>query len=252
MSAPSVTLITICWNAEATLARTLDSVLAQGIPPAEYRVVDGGSTDGTLALLEEYRPRFLERGIPLLVEPQKRVPGEAGIPNAWNQALREAEGEVVGLLNADDWYEPALLARMCDAFGADPGLGAVSVPVSMDHPDPGKSWIFHPQPLSRLPWKMPVPHPGTFFRRSVYETVGLYDTTLRIAADYDFVWRCRVVGVKWRYLPEPAGVHMQLGGLANSSRALARRETYRAARKHGSFWNPVPALALLLRILLGR
>ena len=67
MSAPSVTLITICWNAEATLARTLDSVLAQGIPPAEYRVVDGGSTDGTLALLEEYRPRFQERGIPMLV-----------------------------------------------------------------------------------------------------------------------------------------------------------------------------------------
>ncbi len=252
MSAPAVTLVTICWNAEKTLSRTLDSVLAQETAPAEYRVVDGGSTDGTLSLLEAYRPRFQARGIPLIVEPQRRVPGEAGIPNAWNQALREAQSEVIGLLNADDWYEPTLLSRVCEAFGADSELGAVSVPVSMDHPEPGKSWVFHPQPLSRLSWKMPVPHPGTFFRRSVYESVGLYDVMLRIAADYDFVWRCRNHGVKWRYLPEPAGVHMQLGGLANSSRALARRETYRAARKHGSFWNPIPALALLLRSLLGR
>lgn len=248
---PDVTLITICWNAAATLPRTLDSVLAQQRLPREYRFVDGGSRDGTLELLEKYRPRFEECGVKFLVEEQCRRPGEAGIPSAWNQAIAQATGDVVGLLNGDDWYDPGVLSAVCEAFQADVEAGAVSMPVQMHHEDPRKEWLFIPQAPSALPWKMTVPHPGTFFRKSVYDQVGLYDTRYRISADYDFVWRCVKAGVRWHFLEEPR-VNMQLGGLADASRSQARRETYRIARNHGSFWDCRPALALCLRTLLKR
>lgn len=246
-----VTLITICWNAAETLARTLDSVLAQSVLPGEYRFVDGGSTDGTLALLEEYRPRFEAAGVRVFVEAQERVPGEAGIPNAWNQALRKATGDIVGLLNADDWYDEDALRAVVAAFESAPEIGAVSMPVHMHHPDPVREWTFVPQALSLLPWKMPVPHPGTFFRKSTYECIGLYDTRYRIAADYDFIWRCSRAGVLWKYLDDTL-VHMQLGGLANVSRSRARLETYRIARSHCAKADPRPAIAWLLRVATGR
>lgn len=246
-----VSLITICWNAGKTIRRTLESVLGQSLLPCEYVIVDGGSEDGTLGILEEFRPRFESRGVLFRVEPQRRVPGEAGIPNAWNQVLRGVRGDVVGMLNADDWYDSEALSQVWEAFRNDAALGAVSVPVRMLHEEPSQSWTFFPRPLSLLPWKMPVPHPGTFFRRSTYDAVGLYDTRYRIAADYDFVWRCRGAGIRWRYLDVPC-VNMQLGGLANASRRLARCETCRIARSHSAFFDLRPYLAWLLRLMTGR
>ena len=250
MTLPTITLVTICWNAQKTLPDTLESVLAQERLPLEYLFVDGGSTDQTLDILEEFRPRFESRGCTCQVIPQQRVPGQAGIPSAWNQALPRAKGEVIALLNADDAYEPDALATVLPLF--TPEIEAVCVPVAMDAADPTRSWLFAPQPLACLPWKMPVPHPGTFFRRTVYDRVGNYDTRYRISADYDFIWRCRAAGVTWRYFTDRPLVHMRLGGVANSSRALARRETYRIARRHCAWYDLRPAIALLGRALTGR
>lgn len=246
-----ISLVTICWNAEGTLQRTLEGVLAQEVLPREYRVVDGGSTDGTLALLERWQGRFRERGVDFQVERQVRLPGEAGIPGAWNQALAQVRYGIVALLNADDWYDPPVLRLVEEAFRRSPALGALSLPVWMHPASPGREWLFRPASLGQLPWRMPVPHPGTFFRRTTYERVGRYDTAYRIAADYDFIWRCHLAKIPWGTLDQ-ACIHMQLGGLANASRALARRETYRIARRHGSPWDPRPALAWLLRALSAR
>lgn len=250
MTRPSLSLVTICWNADQTLAKTLESVLQQTILPNEYLFVDGGSTDGTLTLLETYRPRFIERGCAFKVMPQQRLPGQAGIPSAWNQAIPLAQGEVLALLNADDWYEPTTLQEVLEAFSAD--VDAVVAPVAMHAESPADDWLFLPQSLAKLPWKMPIPHPGSFFRRKVYDRVGLYDTRYRISADYDFMWRCHLAGIQWRYLTEHPLVHMRLGGLANSSRKLARQETYRIARRHGAWCDPRPLIAFLGRTLIGR
>ena len=250
MTTPTLSLVTICWNAATTLPQTLESVLAQTVLPIEYLFVDGGSTDGTLQILETYRPRFVERGCAFQVIPQQRIPGQAGIPNAWNQAIPLTKGEIVALLNADDWYGSDALATVLNVFA--PEVDAVSVPVAMHAENATGDWLFVPQPLSKLPWKMAVPHPGTFFRKSVYGRIGLYDTRYRISADYDFVWRCRKAGIAWRILTDQPLVHMRLGGLANSSRALARRETYRIARNHCAWCDPRPLIALFGRAITGR
>lgn len=246
-----LSLVTICWNSAATISRTLDSVLEQSLLPGEYLFIDGGSTDGTLDILEEYRQRFEERGVHFDVSSQKRVPGEAGIPSAWNQAIAKVSGDVVGLLNADDWYEPDALKCVCEAFDGEGSPQAVSVTVQMHHEDPDRCWVFTPESLSRLPWKMPVPHPGTFFKKEVYDKLGLYDTRYRISADYDFVWRCHLAGIRWRFISDTL-VNMQMGGRADTSRALARGETYRIARSHSAFLDFRPALAWLLRVMTGR
>ena len=249
MSHPTLSLVTICWNAQATLPQTLDSVLAQTALPQEYLFVDGGSTDGTLETLESYRQRFREHGCDFQVLAQQRIPGEAGIPSAWNQAIPRTHGDIIALLNADDWYEPNALETVLDAF--TPEVDAVAVAVAMLDEKPSRNWLFTPQPLSLLPWKMPVPHPGCFFRRGVYDRIGLYDTRYRISADYDFIWRCHKAQIKWSKIEQPMVNFMQ-GGRANSSRALARRETYRIARRHCSWFDPRPLAALLARTLTCR
>ena len=246
-----ISLVTICWNAEKTLHRAVSSVLAQTRLPDEYVFVDGGSTDGTLELLDELCKPLEDRGIHSFVIPQIRNDGEAGIPSAWNQGIAKVTGDVIGLLNSDDWYEPQALEAVEKAFATSDGVGLVSAAVRFVAPGTGKEIkVFRSAPSWQLAYRMTVPHPGLFVKRSTYDTVGLYDTSYRISADYDFVWRCRKAGVAMTVVDEPL-VNMELGGTANRSRALARRETLEIARKHGG-WSILPWIAWLTRALTGR
>jgi glycosyltransferase involved in cell wall biosynthesis len=246
-----ISLVTICWNAERTLRRAVSSVLAQTRLPEEYAFVDGGSTDGTLELLSELCASLGERGVKAWVIPQKRNPGEEGIPSAWNQGIAQVTGDVIGLLNSDDWYEPHALATFEKTFAEHDDAGLVSAPVRFVSPGTGKEIkVFRKVPSWQLAFRMTVPHPGLFVRKRTYELVGLYDTEYRISADYDFVWRCKNAGVTMAAIDEPL-VNMELGGTANRSRAKARRETLQIARKHGRWWL-LPWVAWLMRTLTGR
>lgn len=246
-----VTVVTICRNAAATIGRTIDSVLGQCALPKEYLFVDGGSSDGTLAAIAARTPMLEKRGVRCRVLHQECPAGVAGIPHAWNMGLAEASGNVVALLNADDWYEPETLFCVKEAFAAHPGCEAVAMPVAYREPDGSVRLVFGCHPMGQLPWRMTVPHPGCFFTSGLYRRLGGYDTAYRISADYDFVWRCRRAGVKWCVLQE-ALVNMQAGGMAESGRAMARRETLTIARRHTSFLDMRPWLAWLLRIMTGR
>jgi len=245
------TLITICWNAAKTLRRTVDSVLAQSRLPQEYLFVDGGSTDGTLELLETCRPLLETRGVKMQILHQHCPPEAAGIPDAWNQGLAAATGGVIGLLNADDWYEPETLATVMDAFRSQPDCEAVVCPVAFRTAEGTLLYTLPPRPLTQLAWRMTLPHPGCFFTRGLYDRVGLYDTRYRISADYDFAWRCRKANVRFHFLPK-ALVNMQAGGLADTGRARARRETLAIARKYAPWWDLRPQLAWLFRTILGK
>lgn len=245
-----ITLITICWNAEKTIRRTLDSILGQTRRPDEYLFVDGGSNDGTLEILAEYEARFSAVGVRMQVMAQERRPREAGIPNAWNQALRHATGDIIAMLNADDWYAPEMLAQVEAKFAADSALDGVISPIEFAAEGKAVS-EFRPQSLVRLSWKTAWPHPGCVFTRRLYDAIGLYDTRYKISADYDFMWRCRKAGIKWAALEAPM-VFMELGGLANSSRKTARRETLEIALRHKAWYDVIPYLAYFLRCCSGR
>ncbi|MBR0459413.1 MAG: glycosyltransferase [Victivallales bacterium] len=244
-----LTIVTICWNAKSTLENTIRSVLQQTRRPDQYLFVDGGSTDGTVELLTSLAPELQAAGIAHRVIPQERIPGEAGIPSAWNQGIAQATGDIIALLNADDWLEPQCLETVEHAFQTLPTPGLVIAPIRFHHTD-GRMTVKSPAPLWHCEFRMPVPHPGTFVHASIYRELGLYDTRYKISADYDFIWRCRNARIPVQYLQTPL-VNMRLGGLANSSRALARTETLCIAREHSRL--PLLAwTAWLLRLVTGR
>jgi hypothetical protein len=246
----TITVITICRNSARTLQRTIDSILRQQFKPQQYLFVDGSSTDGTLNILQQNLPRLQNAGVKTTILHQEPVlPGAAGIPSAWNQGLQQADGDIIALLNSDDWYEPQTLAEVHQAFIENPETEAVVCPVRLVAADGGEK-LLPIHCFCLLPLLMPLPHPGCFFRRSLYDRIGHYDTRYRIAADYDFIWRCRQANTRWKMLDHPL-VNMEAGGLANSNRKKARLETLTIARKYRP-WCPLPYLAYLLRQLTGR
>lgn len=243
-------LVTICKNSQRTLGRTIESVLAQKTLPDEYIFVDGNSTDRTQDIIDEYVPRLGDKGVKAISLKQVDAPGEAGIPVAWNQGIKTATGDVIALLNSDDWYEPMALESVATAFQQSPDAGVVSAPVNfLDQAGKVVSTSF-PKCLCFLPILMPVPHPGLFVKKSTYDRLGLYDTSYRISADYDFVWRLAKNKVEFAYIKEPQ-VNMELGGLANANRKPARDETRNIATKHQPY-NPIPYIAWIARTILNR
>ena len=245
-----VTLITICFNSERTIARCVESVLSQTRLPDEYLFVDGGSTDGTLELLDERVKRLLAVGVSSRVLHQERHPGEAGIPSAWNQGLDAATGDVIALLNSDDWYENNALAYVMEQFEADRNMEILAGPVQMVTPTGEKERRLYPQCLWLSQILMPLKHPACFISRSLYARIGKYDTSFKISSDYEFVWRCRKALADIHFF-ETCLVNMEAGGLANANRAMARNETLRIARMYAPY-SPLPWLAWLLRFLSGR
>lgn len=245
-----LTLITICLNSVRTLRRTVESVLSQTRLPDEYIFVDGGSTDGTLALLDELAEALHKAGVETRIINQEHRPGEAGIPSAWNQGLATASGDVIGLLNSDDWYETSALETVERTLETHPEAGLACGGTRFVIPGKGEKKVFWPGSFSSIYWRMPVPHPGLFVRKAVYDTIGLYDTAYKVSADYDFVWRCCTGNVTLAPCGEVVS-NMELGGFANSSRKLARYETRVIALRHGRSFM-LPWLAWLIRTMTGR
>ena len=224
--------------------------MEQSRRPDEYVFVDGGSTDHTLAILEEFKTRAESKGMAVRILQQVRHEGAAGIPDAWNQGISEVTGDVVGLLNSDDWYESTALESVETVLEAHPKCGAVSCPTRFVNEYGKEEKVFYPKCLCVfLPFMMPVPHPGLFVKRTTYDAIGKYNVGYRISADYDWIWRFYKAGQQLAYVKDPQ-VNMELGGLANSNRDLARNETLEIASKHGA--KRLARMAWLLRKITGR
>ena len=169
-----VSIITVCFNAEKTIARTIESVAAQSYPDIEYIIIDGGSSDATLSIIDRYR-HVVSR---LVSEPDR------GIYDAMNKGIRAATGEVIGIINADDYYRPDAVRIAVDYLerGFDYVFGSVQVGDKVIcRLDPHKAWY-----TNQIATKHTV---GFFVRKHCHDILGLYDTRYRIAADLDFFYK---------------------------------------------------------------
>lgn len=245
-----ISIITISWNSEATIEDTIRSVITQTHPDVEYIVIDGASQDGTMDIVNRFRD-----GIALVVsEP------DAGIYDAMNKGVVAATGEVVGILNSDDFYaDERVLADVAAAFDDHvDGVYANLVYVDRDNPDKvTRTWKSKPyQPgLFRKGW-MPA-HPTFFVRKSCYDAHGLYNTELRSAADYELMLRfIEKEGIRVKFLDRLI-TKMRVGGESNVSlknRIRANKEDRRAWRMNGLspawytlYLKPVSKLGQFLR-----
>jgi len=225
-----ISVITAVYNAEETVAEAIESVLGQTHPDVELIVIDGGSTDGTIELLERYRDR-----IDVLVsEP------DGGIYDALNKGIARASGDVIGFLHADDLYAGSeVVAQIAAAFAgtdADAVYGDL-VYVSKAQPDRViRYWQAGDFTIDKLKHGWMPPHPTFYLRRSHYEQQGGFDTAFRIAADYDCMLRMLgQPGFGCRYIPQVL-VRMRVGGESNRSLAniiRKSREDYRALKQNG-------------------
>jgi len=249
-SMPTYGVVTICLNSAATVRRAVESVFGQTLPPSEYVFVDGGSTDGTLDILEGIVARGSSEHSHVRLALLRQSPG-GGIPQAWNMGIAELSADVVFLLNGDDWYEPDCAGIVMQALAGHPEADIAVAPILLHHVGAeGEPVVRPPRSLAFLPVLMPVMHPACFVRRSLYGRVGLFDERFSISADYDFVYRSYRAGTGFVRIGTPV-THMLGGGLASRSRGCARRETLTVGLRHCR--NPLlPLAAYGLRAVLGR
>ena len=231
----SVSIITVCFNSEATIRGTLESVRSQYYEKLEHVVVDGASSDGTVNIVNQYRDSVST----VVSEPDR------GLYDAMNKGIHHATGDIIGILNSDDFFEnKEVISAVVRLFEDHPEVDIVFGDVVFVEPDNlervtryYKSGHFRPWKL-RFGW-MP-PHPATFVRKSAYERVGKYRLDMRIAADYDmFVRWLLVAGLKWKYL-DGVLVRMRAGGVSTSgirSSIRLNREIVRACRDNGVYTN---------------
>ncbi|MBO6205329.1 MAG: glycosyltransferase [Lachnospiraceae bacterium] len=184
-----ISIITISYNSEAVIAKTIESVLKQDYKGSvEYRIVDGASTDRTVEIAESYRPRFEAKGWQYVItsEPDK------GIYDAMNKGIRGAAGEIVGILNSGDWYEPIALRivaatyrkRPFDMFYADINLVKPDGSVIVKHSK-------HDRIVTSRHWN----HPTSFVTKKTYEELGVF-RCMGIHDDFEFLLRVRKAGKK--------------------------------------------------------
>lgn len=238
-----ITLITVSYNSDETIRSTIESIAAQNYQELEYIIVDGGSSDSTLDIVNEF-PNLVSRCIS---EPDK------GIYDAMNKGVQISTGDVIGILNSDDFYQSDnVLNEVAELFNADPlldvALGDIDYVREDDLKKPVRTYgagYFKPW-MFRFGW-MP-PHPAVFVRKSAYDRVGLYKLGYRIAADFDFLVRLLLVHRAKYHATRKTWVRMRMGGVSTSgirSLVVITKEMNRSLRENGFF-----SLSLMLVLRL--
>ncbi len=232
-----VSVITVSYNARATIAATLNSVLSQTGAEIEYLVVDGASTDGTVDLIRAAAERQAAKGGAITMrwisEPDR------GLYDALNKGLALATGDIIGILNADDTFDgESTVADIVAAFPAEAEALYADIRFVRD----GRTVRYYSARRWR-PWMhrggfMP-PHPSVYIRRETFARLGGYKLGYRISADFELMVRyfCRA-RIRTAYLPRCV-VRMLPGGLSTSGvKAVVRlnRENVRAERENG-YWS---------------
>jgi GT2 family glycosyltransferase len=210
--------VTIVRNGAAKFARAAESVLGQDYPAIEYIVVDGASTDGTLDVIQRLDGRIAV----WVSEP------DTGISDAFNKGIALAHGEVVGLLNSDDWYEPEAVSaavRALERSGADIAHG------KLQYWEGTRKTYLVTGDAELLERGMTVGHPTVFVRRACYERLGLYRNNFRQAMDYEWLLRAKMSGARFCFVDQCLA-NMQNGGLGDQRWRKSQKEVALARGIH--------------------
>lgn len=210
-------IITVTYNSRTFLAETIQSVLSQDFCDFEYIIIDGGSSDGTLDIIRSFADS--DSRISWISEPDE------GISDAFNKGIRMTGGDIIGILNSDDTYAAGALAAIGAVFETDSACDVAHGDMLRFQGD-APLFRLKPVPVDERVWhEMPVNHPATFVRRRAYDLVGMFDTRLKVAMDYDLVLRLYREGCRFRYL-ERVLANMRYGGASDERFLAARREVF--------------------------
>lgn len=225
-----ISIITVCYNAEKYIRTCIDSIVAQSYKDIEYIIIDGLSKDGTMDIVRSYGDKITK----CVSEKDK------GLYDAMNKGVKLATGDIIGILNADDFFaDNGVLQRVADAFAQNPTdtLFADLVYVHEDNLDK-VTRFFSPKnfvPTQMSQGLMP-PHPTFYVKRECYEKFGYFDTQFRICADFDLILRFLLIHqCSYQYLPKTL-VKMRTGGASTQgikSTIKINQEMRDSCRKNG-------------------
>jgi glycosyltransferase involved in cell wall biosynthesis len=226
----TVSLITACYNSEKYLIDTIKSVLSQSYRNIEYIIVDGASSDGTLDIIDSYRNQIAK----FISEPDQ------GIYDAINKGIRMASGDIIGILNSDDFfYDNYVVEKVVYSFLEDKVESVFGDVKFVKANDPLKvvryysSKRFHP---GKFKYGFMPAHPSFYTKREFFERYGYYKTDYKIAADYELLIRFLYINrINYKYLGMPF-VIMRTGGASNKtmlSNYLLNKEIKRACLENG-------------------
>lgn len=206
---PEFTIITVTLNSASTLSRCIKSIKAQAFKNFEYIIIDGVSQDSTHELVNAHA----EIVSTFVSEP------DSGLYDAMNKGIKLARGRFVGILNSDDEYLPETLSVVGKFLQDNPDTEAVYGDLLLGEVKNAKLEV----PISEISTRM-IPHPTVFVALETYREHGAFDTTFKVAADYELVLRLRKAGVKIRKLDVPLAV-MHPGGFSARHRLRSVLET---------------------------
>jgi glycosyltransferase involved in cell wall biosynthesis len=225
---PRISVIVAVFNGASTIQRCIDSVASQTYDNKELIIIDGGSQDGTLAILEKETKE---------IDYWNSAP-DKGIYNAWNKGLERATGEWICFLGADDYlWDSQVLERLSSHLTtAYPSIrvvyGKIHVvsAVGRVHAVIGIPWR---KAKKWFPYIMNIPHPGLMHHRSLFDVHGRFDESFRIAGDYELLLR-ELKSEDAMYVPELVTVGMQGGGVSHATGSMKtiRNELRKIRRMH--------------------
>lgn len=241
MEGSTVSLITVVRNGGVAFERAAESVFAQTYRPIEYVVIDGGSTDGTIDAIEKLGDR-----VSYWVSE-----ADHGISHAFNKGVTASTGRYIGFVNADDWLEPDQIQRAVQAIEsrkADFVFGSLAYHApdgTLLHVIEGDQYY-----AAKIQSRMPaLNHPTMLARRTVFEGIGGFDETYKVAMDYDWALRAHLAGYRGRYAPGVLG-HMSLDGASDRGFLIGLAEVREIAIRNGQ--SPLKAWPLFgYRVLKG-
>jgi len=225
-----ISIITVSYNSGTTIEDTIKSVANQAYPNIEYVVVDGLSTDNTLAIVNRY-PTIITRVI---------SEKDAGLYDAMNKGITYATGDIIGLINSDDVLaDDSVLQRVAEVFSSNPQIeacyGDLCYVKSDDLNKTVRYWQSNSYTKGLFKKGWVPPHPTLYVRREVYQKYGGFDLSYRIAADFELMLRLIAAHrIKTEYIPHVM-VKMRLGGTTNRNLKnilLQNLEIRRALRSH--------------------
>ena len=219
-----LSIITPSLNSGKFIEKTISSVLGQSGVDLQYIIIDGGSTDGTLDAIRAHKGKINY----WISEPDN------GISDAFNKGIRQANGDIIGILNVGDWYEADTLRNVVDAFSSHPDVDVVCG--AIEFWEEGLARLHCNSNPEALDEETSVYHPTVFVRKSAYLKYGVFDEEYRYAMDYELLLRFKRQGAKFLTL-EKTLANMNLYGISYRNWYEALKEVRNARTKYFPQYN---------------
>lgn len=236
-----ISLVTISYNAEKTIQKCIDSVLSQTYEDVEYIIIDGNSSDGTLDIIHKNAS---------YIDFFKSEPDQ-GIYEAMNKGILQATGDVIGFLNADDYFDNIHVISELAASFTNNNIDILYA--DLDYVNSSgkiiRRWRSGEFDLEKFNWGWMPPHPTFYAKRELYTQFGLYNASYGTAADYELMLRFMYLYRKNVFYLNKVIVKMRLGGVSNKdfiSRVHAWKNDFKAMKQNNVRF---PTLAILLKPL---